>query len=296
MADSLNEQVAARLQEVAQILNEQGANYYRIEAYRRAATMLTRLKRPVQEIVRAEGIEGLKRLPGVGETIARAIYQLVASGRLPMLDRLRGESDPVELLATVPGIGSVFAERLHHDLGIETLEELEAAAYDCRLAEIEGLGEKRLSGIRDTLATRLGRVRARPSAEPGAEPLVDEILDVDREYRTKAAAGSLKKIAPRRFNPTHEAWLPVLHTTRGGRHYTALYSNTACAHQMRKTNDWVVLYYDGGGGERQCTVITSTRGLLEGRRIVRGREPECAAHYFGPHGEAQEPNRGELRL
>lgn len=296
MADSLNEQVATRLQEVARMLNEQGANYYRVEAYRRAATMLTRLKSPVQDVVRAEGIDGLKRLPGVGDSIARAIYQLVTSGRLPMLDRLRGESDPVELLATVPGIGRVFAERFHHDLGIETLEELEAAAYDGRLADTEGLGEKRISGIKDTLATRLGRVRARPGAEPGSAPTVDEILDVDLEYRTKAAADSLKKIAPKRLNPARETWLPVLHTTRGSRHYTALYSNTARAHQMRKTRDWVVLYYDGGDGERQCTVISSTRGPLKGRRIVRGREQECAAHYFGPHADTEAVNRAGLRL
>jgi hypothetical protein len=48
---------------------------------------------------------------------------------------------------------------------------------------------------------------------------------------------------------------------------------------MGKTADWVVLYYDAPGGERQCTVITSERGHLRGRRIVRGREEECALWY-----------------
>ena len=48
---------------------------------------------------------------------------------------------------------------------------------------------------------------------------------------------------------------------------------------MKKTTDWVVIYYDGHDGERQCTVITSQRGSLEGKRIVRGREEECAAYY-----------------
>jgi hypothetical protein len=102
---------------------------------------------------------------------------------------------------------------------------------------------------------------------------------VDREYRERASAGELPKIAPRRFNPEGEAWLPVLHAARGDRHYTALYSNTARAHEMGKTDDWVVLYYDGPDGERQCTVITSDRGHLKGRRIVRGREEECALWY-----------------
>ena len=52
-----------------------------------------------------------------------------------------------------------------------------------------------------------------------------------------------------RFNPTHEAWLPVLHTQRGQRHYTVLLSNTAHAHRLGKTHDWVVLYCDDDRGE-----------------------------------------------
>jgi hypothetical protein len=105
-----------------------------------------------------------------------------------------------------------------------------------------------------------------------------ELLDVDREYREKAAAGELRLIAPRRFNPAGEPWLPVLHTRRGARRYTALYSNTARAHRMGKTRDWVVLYgEDRGGHEHQYTVITAARGQLRGRRVVAGRERECEA-------------------
>jgi putative hydrolase len=77
---------------------------------------------------------------------------------------------------------------------------------------------------------------------------VAEILDVDRQYREEAVRDSLPKIAPRRFNPSHEAWLPVLHTVRGDRHYTALFSNTAHAHERGRTHDWLVLYFDGPGG------------------------------------------------
>jgi len=280
MTELVNAEVAARLEEVARILNEQGANRFRVEAYRRAAATIRRLARPVSEIVRGEGVEGLRQLSGIGESLARAIYQTVTSGRLPMLERLRGEADPVELLASVPGIGRVFARRLHEDLGIDTLEELETAAHDGRLADIAGLGEKRIAGIRDSLASRLGRVRDRGFGPEIDQPPVSEILDVDREYREQAAKGLLRTIAPRRFNPQHKAWLPVLHTSRGKRHYTALFSNTAHAHAMGRTRDWVVLYYDGGQGERQCTLITAQRGPLEGMRIVRGRENECFDYYF----------------
>jgi putative hydrolase len=106
---------------------------------------------------------------------------------------------------------------------------------------------------------------------------VAELLDVDREYREKAAAGQLERIAPRRFNPTGEAWLPVLHTRRGTRRYTALFSNTARAHDAGTTRDWVVLYHDDGLGEGRHTVITAAFGPLRGRRVVAGRETECLA-------------------
>jgi predicted flap endonuclease-1-like 5' DNA nuclease len=280
MIEEVNAEIAARLEEVARILNEQGANPFRVDAYLRAATTIRRLKRPVTELVRAEGIEGLKKLPGIGETLARTIHQTAVSGRMPMLDRLRGEADVVLLLASVPGIGRVLAERLHDELGIDTLEELEAAAHDGRLADVAGLGKKRIAGIRDSLAHRLSRVRDRVAPVEYDQPSVSEILDVDREYREQGEKGLLRTIAPRRFNPEHKAWLPVLHTHRGKRTYTALFSNTARAHAMGKTRDWVVLYYDGGRGELQCTVITSLKGPLAGKRIVRGREAECFEYYL----------------
>ena len=278
----LNAEIAHRLEEMAWLLEEQGANVYRIQAYRRAAETLRRLQRSVADLVEAEGINGLLHLSGIGESLARAIRELVLTGRLPALDRLRGEADPESLLASVPGIGPVLAERLHHDLGIDTLEELETAAHDGRLATLAGIGQKKRAGIIDSLAARLGRVRISHQGPTQEEPSVEELLDVDREYRERAAAGQLQRIAPRRFNPSGEAWLPVLHTQRGKRHYTALFSNTARAHKLEKTNDWVVLYYDSGDGEHLCTVITSQRGPLMGKRIVRGRENECTVYYQGP--------------
>lgn len=279
MSEIVNVRLARRLEEAAALLHEQGANPYRVQAYRHAAETLRALDRPVSEILEAQGEQGLRELPGIGESIARFIHTVIETGRLPMLDRLRGESEPELLLATVPGIGRKSAERLHRELHIDTLEELEAAANDGRLAKLLGLGPKRLAGITDSLATRLARVRGPVSAEPSDEPSVAELLDVDREYLERGAEGALRSIAPRRFNPAHEAWLPVLHSTRRDRHYTALFSNTARAHEMNATRDWVVLYYDGAGAERQCTVITARLGPLRGKRIVRGREAECAQLY-----------------
>jgi hypothetical protein len=274
----MNRHIADRLEEAAWLLRDQGADPFRVNAYLRAAATVRRWPEPLNEVFRAGGVEGLEQLPGVGPSIARAIRELITRGRLPMLDRLRGAADPLTVLASVPGIGRVFAERLHTQLGIDTLEQLETAAHDGRLATIAGFGPKRLAGIRDSLAHRLGRVRPRPAPlTPTNGPSVSELLDVDREYREKSAAGSLPLIAPRRFNPTGDAWLPVLHTRRGRRRYTALFSNTARAHRAGKTRDWVVLYSDDGAREEQHTVITAARGQLRGQRVVAGREAGPAA-------------------
>jgi putative hydrolase len=276
----MNFEVARRLEEVATLLRDQGANPFRIQAYRHAAEIVRELPRSLTEIVQEEGIEGLRKLPGIGESLGRSIHTLVTTGRLPMLERLRGEADAVALLASVPGIGKVLAQRLHHELGIDTLEDLEASAYNGRLTNLAGVGSKRLAGIIDSVAARLGRVRGRTYASHTTDtPPIGELLDVDREYREKAAAGELPTIAPRRFNPSGASWLPVLHTERGERQYTALFSNTARAHQLGRTHDWVVLYYDGGRSEGQCTVITSQRGRLTGKRMVRGREAACVPYY-----------------
>jgi hypothetical protein len=124
----------------------------------------------------------------------------------------------------------------------------------------------------------LGRRVVRVPHAGLAAPEVATLLDVDYEYRKKAAAGSLRTIAPKRFNPSGEAWLPVLHAQRGAWHFTALYSNTARAHELGRTRDWVVIYYyDGDHIEGQCTVVTESRGALAGKRVVRGREEECRA-------------------
>jgi DNA polymerase/3'-5' exonuclease PolX len=190
MPSDVNLRIARRFEEVADLLEEQAANPFRVRAYRHGAEVLKRLDRSVEEILAREGIAGVDALPGIGSSLARSIRDLLQTGRLPMLARLRGAADPEELLRTVPGIGRATADRLHHDLGIGTLEELEQAAHDGRLAAFAGFGPKRVAAIIDTLDSRLGRVRragratraAAPEPQAANElPGVAELLDVDRE-------------------------------------------------------------------------------------------------------------------
>jgi hypothetical protein len=105
------------------------------------------------------------------------------------------------------------------------------------------------------------------------------LLSVDAEYRRKARLRQLHRIAPHRFNPSGSAWLPVLHTERGDHSFQAMFSNTARAHQLSKTDDWVVVYYGKDGHEDQVTVVTERRGDLAGKRVVRGLESECRVLY-----------------
>jgi DNA polymerase (family X) len=282
-AGSLNARCADRLREAADLLQGQGANPFRVSAYRKAAATVLELPEDLQAIIDRAGLPGLESLPNIGRGIAAALLEMTRTGRWIQLERLRGSADPVQLLTTVPGLGHRLAERIHDELHVDTLEGLELAAHDGRLESVTGVGPRRAAAIRASLQSMLSRSRPhRATATTGAapEPPVSALLAVDREYRDRAASGELPTIAPRRFNPSGEAWLPVLHTVHDGWHFTALFSNTAHAHQLGRTHDWVVLYfYDDEHAEGQHTVVTETHGALAGRRVVRGRETECRAHY-----------------
>jgi putative hydrolase len=281
---AFNHAAAEILRHCAELLRQQRANPFRVNAYLRAAKTLDALPTDAREILRTAGLNGLLELPHIGPGLAAAIDEIARTGTLARLDRLRGSADPEALLRVVPGVGPTLARAIHDELQIDSLEELEVAAHDGRLEALRGIGPRRAAAIRASLATLLGRARPRRGVD-GPAPPVATLLAVDAEYRRASADGNLPTIAPRRFNPERKAWLPILHTERDGWHFTALFSNTAKAHELRKTDDWVVIYfYDGDHREGQHTVVTETHGPLAGRRVVRGRESESAAAIAGGAG------------
>jgi len=278
------EAITARLREAARLLERQKANPFRVRAFRRAADTIAQLPEDVGALVARGGPEALRGLPGIGPGIAAAVHEMLATGRWGLLERLRGTLDPEQLLRSVPGVGRVLASRIHDVLQVDSLEALESAAHDGSLAAVPGMGARRVAMIRATLAGMLGRRRC---VTPATEPPVALLLDVDDEYRRKVRAGRLARIAPHRFNPSGKRWLPVLHTERGAWHFTVLFSNTARAHELGRTRDWVVLYFRADHEiEGQRTIVTETHGPLAGCRVVRGRESECHAE------EAAIPNLG----
>jgi hypothetical protein len=288
MADKpTNEEIATALEQIADLLEAQDANVYRVQAYRNGASTVRAATVSLAEMTREQGEKELRKLPDIGEGIARVIRNLVTTGRAPILERLKGESLRGYAFTQVPGLGEELAQRVAEELHITTLEQLEQAAHDGRLQLVEGFGDKRvnniqvsLSGMLSTTAVRRTKQRTAGKTQSRQQPDVALLLDVDEEYRHKAEAGELQQIAPRRFNPDGEAWLPILHTEQENWDFTVLYSNTAQAHKLNKTADWVVIYYEQEDGqESQATVVTETRGSLEGKRVVRGREAECRQYY-----------------
>jgi hypothetical protein len=272
-----NVTIARKLHEYADYLESQEeSNVYRVRAYRTAAQTILAQPRPLTDLLADQGRSGLHSLPGIGLSLAFTLEGLIRTGEFHTLRPDDGHIDPERLLTSLPGVGPQLARTLHERLGITTLEELEKAAHDGRLAMV-GVGPKRLRGLIDALAGRLQRSRL-PGPVRG-EPAVAEILAVDAEYRDQALQSNLPTIAPRRFNPGHEPWLPLYAAERAGWHYRAFYSNTALAHRLGRTNDWVVVHFEDGCHTGQRTVVTETRGVLRGRRVVRGRERECREHY-----------------
>ena len=211
---------------------------------------------------------------------------MTRTGRWTQLERLRGSADPVQLLTAVPGLGHRLAERIHEELHVDTLEG--ARTRRARRPARIGAGRRAAPRRGDPREPAGDAVAQPPALRPGGGTARRRDRPSRRCSRwtvstaTRRTPDALPTIAPRRFNPSGEAWLPVLHTVRDGWHFTALFSNTAQAHQLDRTRDWVVIYfYDDEHAEGQHTVVTETHGPLAGRRVVRGRETECRAHYAG---------------
>lgn len=271
-----NADIARKLNEYADYLESEEPNIHRVRAYRRAAQTIFALDRPASELLAEKGRAGLDELPGVGASLAYTIEGLIRTGEFHTLRPAGGHIDPERLLTSLPGVGPRLARVLHERLGVSSLEQLERAAHDGRLTQA-GVGPKRLRGLIDALAGRLARTRL-PEPVRG-EPSVDELLQVDAEYRRQAGENNLPTLTPRRFNPENEPWLPLYNTDCGGWRFRALFSNTALAHRLNRTRDWVVISFHDGFTSGQRTVVTETVGDLRGRRVVRGRERECRAYY-----------------
>jgi DNA polymerase (family 10) len=156
-----NAQIAAALDEVADILEFQGANQFRVRAYRNAARTIHDLTSPVASIL-ADPKQKLTDVQGIGQDLAEKIGTLVATGKLPMLEELRAEVPETVLhLLRIPGLGPKKAAVLFKELKVTTLAELKAACEAQQVRGLKGFGEKTeqtiLAGmaLAETVGTRM---------------------------------------------------------------------------------------------------------------------------------------------
>ena len=283
---TFNNEVAKNLREIAVLLENQQANYFRCQAYLNAAKTIEELPKDLRSLFETQGIEGLIHLPTIGVGIAHLIYEYIGTGRMSRLENLQGSSDPLAMLQSIPTIGRLLAKRIRDKLHIDTLFSLEGSLHSGQLDQIQGLGNKRRQAIEDWLYKnvternkQLKNYKHEVSKKPKA-PSVELLLNLDTEYRDKANVGKLPFITPKRFNLENKAWLPILHTKKSDWYFTVIYSNTERAHKLDKVYDWVVIFfYDSNHQEGQHTVVTEVRGSLKDLRVVRGREDECRVYY-----------------
>ncbi len=136
-----NAEIATLLDQTAELLEIEGANPFRVRAYRRAARTIEGLPQSAASLVAAG--RDLSELPGIGEDLAGKIVQIVKTGRLVTLDALKKEL-PGELgaMAALPGLGAKRVKRLYDELGVRSLADLRRAVEAQRLRELKGFGEK----------------------------------------------------------------------------------------------------------------------------------------------------------
>lgn len=174
-----NSEVAAMFRTLADLLAIEGANPFRVEAYRRAARIVEGLPRPVAAMV-AEG-EDLTRFYGIGKDLAGKIRTIVETGRLPLLDEMLARMPEGLLdLLSLPGLGPARVRLLHEQLGIETLRELEDAIRAGKLRRLPGFGPK----TEEKILAAIARMR-HPG---GGRRLLAEVEETARAIETHLGA------------------------------------------------------------------------------------------------------------
>jgi DNA polymerase (family 10) len=188
-----NARIAADLDEIADLLELQDANPFRVRAYRGAARTVRDLERPVRAMVEAG--EDLRELPGIGKDIAAQIERRVGGQPMAQLVELRGQVPPGLLdVVRVQGVGPKKARALWKELGIEGLDALEAAAEQGRIEELAGFGAKSQEKILQGVASvrRFAERRRRADAEATLEPLLAWLREDDAVRRLEVA-GSYRR-------------------------------------------------------------------------------------------------------
>jgi len=212
-----NIEIAKLFDEVADLLDIQGANPFRVRAYRTAARTIGTLGTPASSLVKQNG-HALEQLPGIGADLAGKIATICRTGTLPLLAELtRKTPESLVALLRIPGLGPKRAKVIHKALGVNTIADLERAARSGRLAKLKGFGPVTEQAILRGIAQDRTHTARTPLAEAEAyiRPIVESLknapgiqrLDVAGSYRRRSetvgdvdilvAAGKAASVAER---------------------------------------------------------------------------------------------------
>src|SRR3954466_6471999 len=145
-------QVAQILINIATLLDLKGENPFKSRAYQNAARALETLEEPLEKVIKEERLAAVK---GIGESIAQKILDLVSTGKLAYYEELKAATPPgLVLMLEIPGLGPKKIKALHDELGIETVEQLEQACKEGKVAKLKGFGEKTQINICDGINRR----------------------------------------------------------------------------------------------------------------------------------------------
>ncbi|HEY0635227.1 MAG TPA: DNA polymerase/3'-5' exonuclease PolX [Gammaproteobacteria bacterium] len=256
-----NEEIALIFDEIADLLEIEEANPFRVRAYRNASRTIRGLGRELKQMV--DSGEDLTKLPGIGKDLAGKIQEILTTGHSATLDKLHTELPAtLEELLQIPGLGPKRVKALYQELHIETLAQLEATARSGKLREVPGFGEKTEQHILDSLAThhapkqRMLHHLARQFADPlvtylRALPGVDQVVVAGSFRRGQETVGDLD----------------ILVTTRG--------ENRVMEHFVRYDEVKQVI----SRGTTRSTVVLKS-GLQVDLRVVEQHSFGAALHYF----------------
>lgn len=189
-----NPQIAALFEELADLLEIQGANAFRVRAYRNAARTLENLSESAAEILQAPG-RSLMDLDGIGKDLALKIQTVIETGALPQLEELRAAVPPgVSAMLRIPGLGPKKVSALFHELGVKTLVELKEACEAGRVAELKGFGKKTQQSILEGMAlAETADVRVLISiASASANAIVEDLRQL-ASVQQVSVAGSCRR-------------------------------------------------------------------------------------------------------
>ncbi|MDA1162616.1 MAG: DNA polymerase/3'-5' exonuclease PolX [Planctomycetota bacterium] len=166
-----NIEIARLFEELADLLELQGANAFRLRAYRNAARTLASLPEAVSELAES-GAKSLQKIPGIGKDLAEKLVAVVETGELPQLEELRQQIPVgVVMMLRIPGIGPKKVAAIFNELGLTTLDQLREAAEMGQIAELKGFGARTATTILEGLdqveqsAQRVYHADARPVVE-----------------------------------------------------------------------------------------------------------------------------------